>query len=433
MSVAIFLSRADLLKIHPVAYCGGFLATACVTEASAQKQFFFALGMLFLTALLKHLAEHAGLTDRSGFNQIPMMMKYVVGWAFAFAAEQHLAEVKQRQPELCYTKGLADPDCLGLDLAWVMSITVLAGFILLIVKPFTQEVECGDSAFINWLEDCVEDFWQMLARGLSVTVMVLWYDTTVRFITYGDSQYVDHRKTKLYVLWAFTITYCGSMLSSGLEQLELDLKRRSKRLAAGLRDLRVECVVTYSDLIQDSLAWVAGCAWVDVIVISFSSLSADPSPFTLLLNAGVSALVAILAVAWFVVTGRSASAGNREESERYFVTNSFAFFVGWVWLVTTRNEFGLISKALEGVSRATLEHGAYVDLTSSVLWVLAATYVIFHLQFWCVEAIAKRAGVEYEPNEPRPQTRGWTKIRRVSALALSKQHQGHKKQLAELV
>ena len=408
-----FRALADFLKVHPVAYCGAFLATTCVQEASAQSQFFFALGMLFITSLLKHLAEHYGLTSQPGFNQIPMMMKYVVGWAFAFAAEQHLSEIKLAQPELCYSEGLADPDCLGLDLAWVMSISVLAGLVLLVVKPLTQQVECGDSDFINWLEDCVEDFWQMLARGLSVTVMVLWYDTSVRFLTYGESQYTDHRKTKLHVLWAVSITYCGSVLSTGLEQLEIDLKSRSKKLAAGLRDLRVECVVTYSDLLQDSLAWVAGCAWVDVIVISFSSLCADPSLLTLLLNAGVSTLVASLAVAWFVVTGQAASAGSREESERYFVTNSFSFFVGWVWLVTARNAFGLISKALE----VATHQGSYGDLIASVLWVLASTYLIFRLVRVLTEAVASTAGVEYVSKEQRSQ-RNWSTIRKVSALAL---------------
>ena len=33
----------------------------------------------------------------------------------------------------------------------------------------------------------VEDLWAMVARALSVTVMILWYDCGYRWITYGPS------------------------------------------------------------------------------------------------------------------------------------------------------------------------------------------------------------------------------------------------------
>ena len=64
-----------LLRLHAVSYCGDFLATECVPEASAWVQLLFALAIVPLTAMLKHLVEYFGITDRPGFNQVPMMLK----------------------------------------------------------------------------------------------------------------------------------------------------------------------------------------------------------------------------------------------------------------------------------------------------------------------------------------------------------------------
>ena len=50
----------------------------------------------------------------------------------------------------------------------------------------------------------------------------------------------------------------STQAAAGLEHLEIEIKRRSAKLARGERDRRVECVVTYSDLLQDALSWVAG-------------------------------------------------------------------------------------------------------------------------------------------------------------------------------
>ena len=84
-----------------------------------------------------------------------------------------------------------------------------------------------------------------------------------RYVTFGreaDPLHPDHRLDKLFVLWAVSITFAGSFAATGLEQLEIELKRRSAKLKRGERDLRVECVVTYSDLLQDALSWVRRAA-----------------------------------------------------------------------------------------------------------------------------------------------------------------------------
>ena len=55
-----------------------------------------------------------------------------------------------------------------------------------------------------------------------------------------------------------TALFDSTQAAAGLEHLEIEIKRRSAKLARGERDRRVECVVTYSDLLQDALSWVAG-------------------------------------------------------------------------------------------------------------------------------------------------------------------------------
>eukprot|EP00966_Prymnesium_polylepis_P305606 7062174-Prymnesium_polylepis.1 len=59
-----------------------------------------------------------------------MMLKYIVGWAFAFAAEARLTEVKAEHLSLCAApmEGTDEPpDCLGLELVWVGTLTAVSG------------------------------------------------------------------------------------------------------------------------------------------------------------------------------------------------------------------------------------------------------------------------------------------------------------------
>lgn len=83
-----------ILGYHPIPYCGGFIETECYAEASSTKQFIYALCALPIAGLLKHLAESSGLTRRKGmYDDIPMILKYIVGWAFGNACAQLLVRV----------------------------------------------------------------------------------------------------------------------------------------------------------------------------------------------------------------------------------------------------------------------------------------------------------------------------------------------------
>ena len=96
-----------------------------------------------------------------------------------------------------------------------------------------------------------------------------------------------------------------------------------------------------SDLMQASMAWVVGCAWVDLVTATFPSLHATPSTLVVAVNMLVAFGVLALAVIWFALSGTSYATlditDDRESVEKYFLTSSLSFFVGWVWLVVARD------------------------------------------------------------------------------------------------
>ena len=464
-----------ILGLHAVSYCGHYLAMECVAESPSELQFKYAAVALVVTAFLKNLVEYTGLTDpvvpaeideagnvlkpRSGgypgFHQVPMMLKYVVGWAFAFAIEAKLVEIKTATPSLCASDGT---DCLTFDLQVAGAFTALSGLVLLFVKPLADEIEWLDEEgtfrgkVVDFLEDLFEDFWAMVDRVLSVCAMVLWYDTSYRWMTYGNAS-SDGRLEKLVVLWALSSTYLGSYITICLEQLEKVVRTRADdkaRLAkekaeqplttqrmsngdllvgvahakaaaaqASRAEAMAKCVISYSNLLQASLAWVAGCAWNDVVTTVFASLNADPSPVVVVQNFGVSLLIACLAVAWFVGTGAPPTTDetDRSQVEHAFMQTAFAFFTGWVLLVSHRNLVALFEKLLEtgtvvadeALDLASGPEGAanrsentYIgDYIGVVLYVIAATFALFRIQFWASHAIAKATDTEVTDREHR--------------------------------
>ena len=77
-----------------------------------------------------------------------MMLKYIVGWAWGFALQEQLSELKEALPALCAaaeTEGAA-PSCLTLDVAVTLTMTALSGLVLLRVRPWATQVEFGEGA-----------------------------------------------------------------------------------------------------------------------------------------------------------------------------------------------------------------------------------------------------------------------------------------------
>lgn len=51
------LISAFVFGLHPIPYCGGFVATECVSDAPSSTQFIYALCTIPVAGLIKHLVE----------------------------------------------------------------------------------------------------------------------------------------------------------------------------------------------------------------------------------------------------------------------------------------------------------------------------------------------------------------------------------------
>lgn len=396
-----------IFQLHPTLYCENYLELACTTEAPASSQYIFALASVPIGGFGKHMAEWTGLADRwRGFHQLPMMLKYTTGWAFAFATDKFLREVKAAHPGLCamtlrgeacvfnanHSAALVpevEPDCTGLEIGFASLLTVTSAFVLLKIQPWAQNIEWGDGRCIDFVEDLVSDLWSMVARGCTITVMSAWYYASYRTVLVGaDGPLLT---TKLLLLWAGVSTFAGAMFSAALELMEIRIKSSSPKLAAGHRDLVVEAACSFSDLVQAAMSWVAGCAWLDVAIVIFPTLSEamPPDIDVLAINVLLALAAAAFAVAWFVVTGEPVYGGDdiasRATVERFFVSNSFSFFVGWVWLVVARNGVGMLRRLEE---RAGLRGN--LEGSTGPLIVLLSFWLLFGIQHRLVDNLTER-------------------------------------------
>eukprot|EP00965_Chrysotila_dentata_P142054 4695487-Pleurochrysis_carterae.AAC.1 len=96
-------------------------------------------------------------------------------------------------------------------------------------------------------------------------------------------------------------------------------------------------------LTESTFGWVAGCSWTNAVVASkYSSLNEFPTGYVCFKNFATAVGLTALAVGWLVASGSSQSIKDehrlqRDLVERYFLTTSMSFFVGWSWLVLARN------------------------------------------------------------------------------------------------
>jgi len=214
-------------------------------------------------------------------------------------------------------------------------------------------VECGKQTdptcerITNWIEDLIEDVWAMVSRGCSVIVMVLWYYTinNALFFYVPTGTSTSHPLAiELQTLYAIGISSLGATVSTKLELWEIHIKGR------GWRPAQVESLVGFSDLTQSTIGYVVGCACSDTITTVFTSLNAAPTPDVLVKNILITGALTAAVVYYLLVANASyelTNAADRDATERYFTVNSAAFFVGWTWLVVSRNLFAQFALALE--------------------------------------------------------------------------------------
>ena len=97
-------------------------------------------------------------------------------------------------------------------------MTALSGVALMVVKPWSSDIDFGDGEIVDFVEDYVEDLWAMAARALSVMVMMLWYGFSYDFVTQGVT---NEDNLRMLTLWAVSITFMGSALRLRLRSCSL--------------------------------------------------------------------------------------------------------------------------------------------------------------------------------------------------------------------
>ena len=89
-----------------------------------------------------------------------MILKYIVCWAFGGAFLQALIEYKEATPGVCF-----GDDCTLINVAYSTALTLLSALVVFILQPLSQEIEFGDGKIVDWIEDFLEDTFDMTVRA----------------------------------------------------------------------------------------------------------------------------------------------------------------------------------------------------------------------------------------------------------------------------
>jgi hypothetical protein len=388
-----------VLGLHAEPFCETeYNPNACVSEAPYAKQFIFALIIVPIAGLIKHLCEDTGLVNLPGmWDDIPTILNYIVGWAFGNAVNKWLAGLKSEYCTLSIFQSQGafplGPDCIGFDFIFSIVLTLAIGLVIVAIKPLTAEIEFGSGKCVDWLEDFLEDSWAMVLRGCSVVIMVVWYgtlsSTTFLFLPTNPGFFL---KLELQVLYTVAITYVATILSTMLEKSEHGLVESGKCCGLKLSGGLINTLKGLSDVLQMTFSFVVGCAWSDIVTMVFTSLGEAPTLPVL----GQNVLVTIAiswAVSYYLIKSGSeyanADESSREATEAYLIINGAAFFVGWTWLVVIRDVHAwfeyfleeylapLLLESLESLDKKTAQ--SVTAIVATFVFSLVLTIALFFL------------------------------------------------------
>ena len=476
------LITIELLGLTPPSFCTAKYDHC--DPAGFGAKLLYAVALLPLAALLRHVAVEPSLQWVPSIDSIPTMVSMLAGWGLGDACIALITELREGPfAGLCAPPPFdgAAPDCTYLDMLLASLLTLLASVTLVYVQPLMHEIQLGDGRIVDRIENWLEATWQLLSKALATSVMVVWTFVFSAMVLMGAKPAEQTSVTRhLLVFWAISITLMGSLVAvrcerweqelatqldraerraaesrereSGgrpsrasapapsapvspqlsrvstprpapvlsrqssvklpppteavaaaaaaaheaatasaaeslarsmqaeLEELKQELEQEARENVAKLDNLtghyslstdydafdplratvavtKVRAMVEFSNLVQGTLGWVAGCAWTDVATNLFPTLSAPPSVVVLLANVLVALALSAAAVLWLVVTGEDPntvpwdSLLKREDVEQYFITGAASFFVGWAWVLVVRDVFLPIGDAFGALAQ----------------------------------------------------------------------------------
>ena len=158
-------------------------------------------------------------------------------------------------------------DCTFLNLAFAFAATVVSAVLIVVLQPFTKNIELGSGKLIDTIEDILETVWSLFSKAAATTVMVIWTYTLTDYELLGlpalppaalpatpapdglldwmsgeAERLTPHVmgpappsrsvvKLHLNLYWAMSITLMGSLAAVKLEKVEVGaLKHRPTHL-----------------------------------------------------------------------------------------------------------------------------------------------------------------------------------------------------------
>ena len=332
-------------RLHAQPYCHDFLqdlysqrgqsATelpVCPTEANSAALFHYAIVWVVpIATVVKLFADRTQLLKLKFFEDLPTIINMLVGWAFGAAFTKHLHELEGGYAaELC----LDDDMCNGFRLLYCTAVSLCCAFVITVVAPLSKDVEFGSGKLVDAIEELLEDFFAMMHRGATVTVMLIWYYAIQE--TGPRSQKITCSETdiRLHFFWACTASMMGSQLSRALEDREDEARECAKKEGRSLTAWQ-SGLILLSDLIQTILGFTAANSWLIFIrlVPPFKTyMTAAPTVTGMLENVGVGVFLFAMGL-WYVwFTGESKWQMQGKFSQMAFTLSSMSFTLGNVWV-----------------------------------------------------------------------------------------------------
>lgn len=401
------LLSVNLFQLHVRPFCKEAKTAYqnCGHEAPVWQMAAFAFGLLVAATVVVRLSRVlAARRSWPSLEMVPAMAAMCVGWA----AGDVSVRILQRFDAKASSRGLSFCSaCNGSNFVLASICTLLSAGLLLVLQPYTGEAAARGGALLEWRRAALD----LLTTALNYNVMIVWGAFFDHAVTWGVSAAQEGTPllSRTLIFWAVSSTAVFAALTVRLvvwrqwlvrrqaavtRSLEIEApevheqifraeaaagpddapasarrapdysqfgtrggSERRGELASLLRNLetrlnRRAALSQFLVVVEGSFAWSTGLAWT-AAVGELTSQADYPTPSVVGEDFGAAVVLTLVAAGWLVGSGQTTAKvegrmGQREEVEKYFLTYSFSFVVGWAWVVLIRDITALLSDLVAG-------------------------------------------------------------------------------------
>ena len=137
----------------------------------------YAMVLIFVVACTKWAFAQPWAAKLPGVKTLPSMLGMLCGWGIGDATVVLIGELRDGAwSNYCLAppfEGMP-PDCNILNITVAFLFSAFAAVVIVILRPYAEEIEFGDGAWVDFLEEWLEAFWDLLGRALGTAVMKIW-------------------------------------------------------------------------------------------------------------------------------------------------------------------------------------------------------------------------------------------------------------------